>query len=197
MPDEDLVDGVERELEPMSAGELVPERLDAELALAAQARDQRLLPGEDLAVGRAVRPVAARLQTGHALGPVEDGESRRPTPWSYDSRTHGSRARASLLGPFILVVAGRLTWGWAGDPSIRSSTPGRERRAAAGKPRSRGFAVRRLAERRTLPLAVWPTHGAGCPGSIGLPDPTRPRPTDEAFLVGLAPAFAFSAPAAR
>src|SRR5687767_850285 len=52
------------------AGELVPEHLGAEPALAAQAEDQRLLFGEDLAARRAVRPVAARLEAGHALGPV-------------------------------------------------------------------------------------------------------------------------------
>src|SRR5215218_7787012 len=68
--DEDLVDGVERQPQPVPAGELVPEHLDAELALAAQAQDQRLLLGEDLAVGRAVRPVAARLEADLALGPV-------------------------------------------------------------------------------------------------------------------------------
>src|SRR4028119_2487999 len=68
--DEDLVDGVELQLEPMSAGELVPQHLDAELALAAQAQDQPFLLGEDLAVRRAVRPVAARLEAGQALGLV-------------------------------------------------------------------------------------------------------------------------------
>jgi hypothetical protein len=68
--DEDLVDGVEREPQPVPAGELVPEHLDAELALAAQAQDQRLLLGEDLAVRGGVRPVAARLEADLALGLV-------------------------------------------------------------------------------------------------------------------------------
>ena len=51
MADQDLVDGVERQLEPVPAGELVAEHLDPELALAAQTEDQRLLFGEDLAIG--------------------------------------------------------------------------------------------------------------------------------------------------
>ena len=68
--DQDLVDGVERQLEPVPADELVPEPLDAEPALAAQPQDQRLLLGEDLAARRAVRPAAARPEPRLALGPV-------------------------------------------------------------------------------------------------------------------------------
>jgi hypothetical protein len=64
------VDGLERQPQAVPAGELVPERLGAELALAAQAEDQGLLRGEDLAVRRAVRSVAARLAAGLALGLV-------------------------------------------------------------------------------------------------------------------------------
>jgi hypothetical protein len=45
------MDGVERQLEPVPAGELVPEPLDPELAPAAQAQDQRLLLIEDLTAG--------------------------------------------------------------------------------------------------------------------------------------------------
>ena len=51
MADQDLVDGVERQLEPVPAGELVAQHLDPELALAAQAQDQRLLLVEDLTAG--------------------------------------------------------------------------------------------------------------------------------------------------
>jgi hypothetical protein len=49
--DQHLVDGVERQPQPVPAGELVPEPLDPEPALAAQAQDQRLLLIEDLAAG--------------------------------------------------------------------------------------------------------------------------------------------------
>ena len=65
--DQHLVDGVERQLEPVPAGGLVAEHLDPEPALAAQAQDQGLLFGEDLAVRRAVRAAAARLEPGLAL----------------------------------------------------------------------------------------------------------------------------------
>src|SRR5215210_2032316 len=54
----------------MSASELVPEHLDPELALAAQAEDQRLLLVEDLAARRGVRPMAARFQSCLTLGLV-------------------------------------------------------------------------------------------------------------------------------
>src|SRR5215218_2799146 len=54
----------------MSASELVPEPLDPELALAAQAEDQRLLLVEDLAARQGARPMAARLQSCLALGLV-------------------------------------------------------------------------------------------------------------------------------
>jgi len=68
--DQDLVNGVERQLQPVPADELVPEPLDAEPALAAQAQDQLFLLGEDLAARRAVRPVAARPEPRLALGLV-------------------------------------------------------------------------------------------------------------------------------
>src|SRR3954452_19895229 len=66
----DLVDGVERQLQPVPADELVPEPLDAELARAAQPQDQLFLLGEDLAARRAVRPVAARPEPRLALSLV-------------------------------------------------------------------------------------------------------------------------------
>ena len=54
MADQHLVDGVERQLEPVPAGELVAEHLDAEPALA-QAEDQPSFFGEDLRPGERVR----------------------------------------------------------------------------------------------------------------------------------------------
>jgi hypothetical protein len=68
--DEDLVDRVERQPQAVPAGEFVPEHLDAELALAAQAEDQPFLLGQNLPSGRGARPLAAVPQTGLALGPV-------------------------------------------------------------------------------------------------------------------------------
>jgi len=68
--DQDLVDGGERQLEPVPSDELVPEPLEAEPALATQAQDQLFLLGQDLTARRAVRPVAARLEAGRTLGLV-------------------------------------------------------------------------------------------------------------------------------
>jgi hypothetical protein len=67
---QDLVDGGERQPQPVPADELVPGHLGRELALAARAEAQRLLLGEGLAVRRAVRSTASRLEADGTFGPI-------------------------------------------------------------------------------------------------------------------------------
>jgi ferredoxin-type protein NapF len=105
---------VERQPQAVPAGELVPEHLDAELALGAQAEDQLFLFGEDLAVRRAVRPVAPRLEAGHALGlvaapPLAQGRAGDAAPSADDP---GVADCAAACPELILVTAE------AGYPSV-------------------------------------------------------------------------------
>ena len=68
--DQHLVQGVERQAQPMAADELDPEPLEAKLALAAQLQDQPFFAFQDLAPWGAVRPAAPLLQPGCALSLV-------------------------------------------------------------------------------------------------------------------------------
>ena len=68
--DQHLVQGVERQAQPMAADELDPEPLEAKLALAAQLQNQPFLAFQDLAPWGAVRPAAPLLQPGCALSLV-------------------------------------------------------------------------------------------------------------------------------
>jgi hypothetical protein len=68
--DEHLAHGIRGEAQAVLAVELMGELLDAELALAAQLQDQRLLALEHLALGRVMRAPAAILKAGLTLGLV-------------------------------------------------------------------------------------------------------------------------------
>jgi hypothetical protein len=87
------VAGVECQLEAVLADQLEAQPLDPEPALAAQAKDQLGLGSEHLAVRRMVRPPAAVLQTGFALGlvaaPLAQGRPGDPaTPADHAGMAH-------------------------------------------------------------------------------------------------------------
>ena len=68
MAGQNLVDGVERQLEGVLADQLDPQALDAEAAFPAQREDERDLVRSDLAVRRGVRPAAAVVEALLVLG---------------------------------------------------------------------------------------------------------------------------------
>jgi hypothetical protein len=70
MPHQDLVDGVECQLEAVLADQFDAQPLDPEPALAAQAQNLFRLGCEHLAVRRMVRSAAAVLQAVLAFGRV-------------------------------------------------------------------------------------------------------------------------------
>lgn len=63
VPDEDLVDGVERQFDVVLADELDPQALHPEPTLPAQVEDHLGFRLEHLAIGRAMRPAAAVLES--------------------------------------------------------------------------------------------------------------------------------------
>jgi hypothetical protein len=90
VPRQDLVDGVEGQLQAMLPQELDAQAFDAEPALAAQGEDQRLLGCEHLAVRRVVWPPAAVPQadlTFHlvAAPPLTQGRARDPAAPAHDA----------------------------------------------------------------------------------------------------------------